>query len=94
MMGAPHEPGIVPLAVAAIFDHIEATQDREFLLRVSYMEVRAAGCRLALHPGLHPSCIRRHARASAVMHIIVQPLEPHYVRCSATECLWVLFTCS
>ena len=42
MMGAPHEPGIVPLAVRAIFDHIEATQDREFLLRVSYMEVRSA----------------------------------------------------
>ena len=45
MLGAPHEPGIVPLAVRAIFDHIEATQDREFLLRVSYMEVRAAGLR-------------------------------------------------
>ena len=41
MMGTPHEPGIVPLAVRAIFDHIEATQDREFLLRVSYMEVRS-----------------------------------------------------
>ena len=25
----------------AIFDHIEATQEREFLLRVAYMEVRA-----------------------------------------------------
>ena len=32
----------MPLAVAAIFDRISATQDREFLARVSYicMEVR------------------------------------------------------
>ena len=42
MLGTSHEPGIVPLAVRAIFDHIEATQDREFLLRVSYMEVRTS----------------------------------------------------
>ena len=41
MLGTAREPGIVPLAVRAIFDHIEATQDREFLLRVSYMEVRS-----------------------------------------------------
>ena len=40
MLGTAVEPGILPLAVRAIFDHIEATQDREFLLRVSYMEVR------------------------------------------------------
>lgn len=37
--GVPEEPGIVPLAVAAIFDRISGTQDREFLARVSYMEV-------------------------------------------------------
>ena len=30
----------MPLAVAAIFDRISGTQDREFLARVSYMEVR------------------------------------------------------
>lgn len=40
MLGNEAEPGIVPLAVKAIFDHIEATQEREFLLRVAYMEVR------------------------------------------------------
>lgn len=39
MLGNEAEPGIVPLAVKAIFDHIEATQEREFLLRVAYMEV-------------------------------------------------------
>lgn len=51
MMGCPEEPGITPLAVAAIFDRIESMQDREFLLRVSYMEVRcqlSASCLLAV----------------------------------------------
>ena len=39
MRGTPDEPGIIPLAVAEIFDKINSMQDREFLLRVSYMEV-------------------------------------------------------
>ena len=40
MRGTDGDPGIVPRAVHEIFDLINATQDREFLLRVSYMEVR------------------------------------------------------
>ncbi len=39
MRGTETEPGIIPLAVHQIFRLIEAAQDREFLLRVSYMEV-------------------------------------------------------
>ena len=39
MRGTEQEPGIIPLAVREIFDHIGSMQDREFLLRVSYMEV-------------------------------------------------------
>ena len=39
MRGTDEEPGIIPLAVGEIFDHIGKTQEREFLLRVSYMEV-------------------------------------------------------
>ena len=39
MRGTPTEPGIIPLAVGEIFDRISSMQDREFLLRVSYMEV-------------------------------------------------------
>jgi centromeric protein E len=41
MRGTPDEPGIIPLAVRDAFTIIEQTQDREFLLRVSYMEVGA-----------------------------------------------------
>lgn len=44
MMGCPEEPGVVPLAVAAIFDRTASMKDREFLLRVSYMEVRRRLC--------------------------------------------------
>lgn len=40
MRGTDEEPGIIPLAVGEIFDHIGKTQEREFLLRVSYMEVQ------------------------------------------------------
>jgi len=39
MRGSPSEPGIIPLAVREVFSIIESTADREFLLRVSYMEL-------------------------------------------------------
>lgn len=39
MMGTDSEPGIVPLAVRYIFDAIADTRGREFLLRVSYLEI-------------------------------------------------------
>jgi centromeric protein E len=40
MRGTADEPGIIPMAVQEVFGLIESLQDREFLLRVSYMEVR------------------------------------------------------
>lgn len=40
MRGNEAEPGITPLAVRDIFKLIESMQGREFLIRVSYMEVR------------------------------------------------------
>lgn len=39
MRGTADQPGIIPMAVQEVFSIIEAMQDREFLLRVSYMEV-------------------------------------------------------
>jgi centromeric protein E len=44
MRGTDAEPGLIPLAVHEIFDLIDAHQEREFLLRVSYMEVRKFQC--------------------------------------------------
>ncbi|EGD74148.1 cenpe protein [Salpingoeca rosetta] len=39
MMGEPTEEGIIPLSIQDIFNSIEKTPDREFLLRVSFMEI-------------------------------------------------------
>uniref|UniRef100_A0ABD2XNB7 Kinesin motor domain-containing protein n=1 Tax=Trichogramma kaykai TaxID=54128 RepID=A0ABD2XNB7_9HYME len=39
MMGTASEPGIIPLAVEHMFDAIAETCHREFLLRVSYLEI-------------------------------------------------------
>ncbi len=38
-MGKESDPGVMRLAVEHIFDAIEMTHDKEFLLRVSYMEI-------------------------------------------------------
>lgn len=39
IMGDATEPGIVPLAVQDVFNHINEQPDREFLLRASYIEI-------------------------------------------------------
>jgi len=39
MMGTSENPGFIPLAIANIFDYIKNTPQREFLLRVSYLEI-------------------------------------------------------
>jgi len=39
MMGNEENPGFIPLAIASIFDYIKNTPQREFLLRVSYLEI-------------------------------------------------------
>lgn len=39
MMGAGRIPGIIPMAIRDIFLAIQDTPDREFLLRVSYLEI-------------------------------------------------------
>ncbi|KAG7207970.1 hypothetical protein KM043_009552 [Ampulex compressa] len=39
MMGTSDEPGIIPLAIEHMFDAIANTTGREFLLRVSYLEI-------------------------------------------------------
>uniref|UniRef100_A0A1Q3F2B3 Putative kinesin-like protein n=1 Tax=Culex tarsalis TaxID=7177 RepID=A0A1Q3F2B3_CULTA len=39
MMGDEHEPGVVPLAAREIFREIEQNKDRQFLIRVGYIEI-------------------------------------------------------
>lgn len=39
MMGSEEDPGIIPLTVREIFEQIANSDDREFLLRVGYIEI-------------------------------------------------------
>ncbi|KAG7480661.1 hypothetical protein MATL_G00058660 [Megalops atlanticus] len=39
MMGSSHEPGVIPLAMEDVFKTIKNCPKKEFLLRVSYMEI-------------------------------------------------------
>lgn len=39
MMGYDDMPGIIPLTVQEIFDQIQNTDDREFLVRIGYIEI-------------------------------------------------------
>ncbi|XP_016119488.1 centromere-associated protein E-like, partial [Sinocyclocheilus grahami] len=39
MMGREHNPGVIPLAMADVFKTIKNCPKKEFLLRVSYMEI-------------------------------------------------------
>lgn len=40
MTGVPGQPGVIPQAIEDVFAYIkEASQNKEFLLRVSYMEI-------------------------------------------------------
>ncbi|KAG0095794.1 NADH-ubiquinone oxidoreductase chain 1 [Podila epicladia] len=50
MSGTQQEPGITPRAVDDIFKHIRENSDREFLLRVSYLEIYNESIRDLLSP--------------------------------------------
>ncbi|CAN7942163.1 unnamed protein product, partial [Ixodes hexagonus] len=39
MMGSDQEPGLIPLAVREVFNIIENVPNREYLLRISYLEI-------------------------------------------------------
>lgn len=39
MLGTPEEPGLVPLSIHQIFEHIQKEDRKKFLLRVSYLEI-------------------------------------------------------
>ncbi|KAK8770437.1 hypothetical protein V5799_013098, partial [Amblyomma americanum] len=39
MMGTTSQPGLIPLAINAIFNIIENVPEREYLIRISYIEI-------------------------------------------------------
>ncbi len=39
MMGCPEDPGLIETSVYDLFDLLDASEGKDFLLRVSYMEI-------------------------------------------------------
>ncbi|KAL3205485.1 hypothetical protein MRX96_040778 [Rhipicephalus microplus] len=39
VMGSSKEPGLIPLTIDAIFDIIQNMPEREYLVRISYIEI-------------------------------------------------------
>ena len=54
MRGSDEEPGVIPSAIDEIFETIEKTAGREFLLRVSYMELYNEEVRAHIHASSSP----------------------------------------
>ncbi len=64
MRGGPDSPGLIPLAVAEAFRLIESNTAREYLIRVSYMEVGGAAVLVPMRGqgcGPRPACCARCA---------------------------------
>eukprot|EP00158_Paraphelidium_tribonemae_P008283 Partr_v1_DN28541_c2_g1_i1_m73746 putative Kinesin family len=76
MMGAGENPGVIPLAVEDVFDYIaETSEQREFLLRVSYMEIYNETIRDLLAPDNFDLKIHQDKNRG----IIVLPLKEEVV---------------
>jgi len=55
MQGTNRQPGIIPRAVLEVFDYIGRCRDRDFLLRVSYLEIYNESLNDLLSPASVPS---------------------------------------
>lgn len=51
MTGTHDQPGIIPMAIRDVFAYIAQDSDREYLLRVSYMEIYNEVIKDLLQPG-------------------------------------------
>lgn len=54
-MGSPGEPGIIHQAVSQVFSAIEADEERQYLLRVSYLEIYNESLKDLLSPASSPA---------------------------------------
>lgn len=80
MQGSYDDPGIIPLAVTDIFNHIQRSADREFLLRVSYLEIYNEIIRDLLKPGnanlkIHETVDREIFVGNASEEVVLSPQE-------------------
>ena len=77
MSGSEENPGVMTQAIRQIFRHIEATPEREFLLRVSYLEIYQEVITDLLNPGATNLPIREDVGRG----IFVAGLAEHVVVC-------------
>ncbi|KAL0224053.1 hypothetical protein P9112_003443 [Eukaryota sp. TZLM1-RC] len=71
MMGSHDDPGVVYRALSDIFDHIEASFDRHYLVRVSFIEIYNEDIFDLLEPQNKP-CLRTDAQTNSVVLCSVQ----------------------
>ncbi|KAL8901629.1 MAG: hypothetical protein Q9192_000447 [Flavoplaca navasiana] len=98
MQGTATSPGVIPLAIADIFSYIRETPHREFLLRVSYLEIYnekihdllspAASAGSGPGPGLPPS-EEIKLREDSKRGVYASPLKEEIVQ-SPTQLLRVI----
>ncbi|KAJ1982865.1 hypothetical protein H4R34_001562 [Dimargaris verticillata] len=60
MYGSAEEPGVIGLSIRRIFEHIEQTPNREYLLRVSFLEIYNEAIKDLLNPDNHHLRIHEH----------------------------------
>ncbi|PKY41414.1 kinesin-domain-containing protein [Rhizophagus irregularis] len=70
-IGTNSQPGVIPQAVDCVFDYIKECQEKEFLLRVSYMEIYNETVRDLLSPETEDLRIHEDKRRG----VYVSPLK-------------------
>jgi centromeric protein E len=71
MQGSSNHPGLIPLTVADVFRHIEATNKKQFVLRVSYLEIYNE----TVNDLLRPSSVNLKIFDDPQLGVIIKGLE-------------------
>lgn len=72
MQGTPDEPGLIPLAIEACFAYIEdeeTSEKREYVMKVSYIEVYNETLRDLLGDGGEPRLVEDHREGSRLTNV-------------------------
>ncbi|OJD10032.1 hypothetical protein AJ78_08790 [Emergomyces pasteurianus Ep9510] len=94
MQGTATSPGVIPLAITDIFSYIRETPHREFLLRVSYLEIYNEKIHDLLSPpsGTGPGAVQQEEiklREDSKRGVYASPLKEEIVQ-SPTQLLRVI----
>ena len=85
MQGSSSHPGLLPLAVEDVFEHVQQHHDKQFVLRMSYLEIYNE----TVNDLLRPSSMNLRIFDDPQMGVLIKGLEetvvvsPEQVRCSS-----------